>query len=245
MVETQREADKEALHSGVTMRREGNEWNGRSEQNKENRSEIRTLNIKHVSSSIEVTETTSIKEGNSERVESNNIVKRMHFDSSNKLRWGGIKFSLGEWGFPIQLDVDEENKRIVKSLPDIDKPSVDVKKLEEGSNQSSTTIIGGYSAAVYQTFSVGDKSIVYREKTVLNVIGNPLVVNIEKSYDRGEQHVFRSWSAEIAYQSEASKTKLSFSTSVESEEAAMREFLSQKAADRWKSEMELKAMNLG
>jgi hypothetical protein len=90
MVETQREADKEALHSGVTMRREGNEWNGRSEQNKENRSEIRTLNIKHVSS-IEVTETTSIKEGNSERVESNNIVKRMHFDSSNKLRWGGIE----------------------------------------------------------------------------------------------------------------------------------------------------------
>ena len=31
MIETRREADSEALCSEVTMRREGKEWNGRSE----------------------------------------------------------------------------------------------------------------------------------------------------------------------------------------------------------------------
>jgi len=241
---TVREAVDEAVYSGITMRRQDNEWNGRSEQKTENRSEVRTSNIKHMKGSVELTETTSIKQGNLELVESNSIRKSMHFDSSDKLRRGAVRFSLGGWSFPIQLDVDEESRRIAKTFPDIDKPGVDLRKLEEDSREKLETIIGGFAAAVYKTFSIRDESIVRREKTVMNVLGNPLVINVEKTYGRDGQHAFESISADITYENKAANNSLSLSTSVESEQSAMRDFLSQKSAEIWKREMDLKAMTL-
>ena len=238
------EADKEALYSGVKLRREGEEWNGRSEQIKEKRIETKATSIRHLMNSIEISETNSVKEQESKR-DIGKIDRKMHFDSSKKLLWGQVGISLGSWGFPIPFDMQEENARISKSLPAIDEPDADLRKLADAAREASNTIIGGFPAAVYVTFSVDDASIIRSEKTVINVIGNPLVVDVEKSYERGGQHSFKSMSVEVNYENGSDKTRLSTSFTVESEEAAMRGFLLQKAADNWNKEMDPKTMNLG
>jgi len=243
-MEARKKLGDEATYSGSVLTRQGEEWIGRSEQVRERTVESRTTSIRYLMNSIELSEKDSVREPESKR-DIGKIDRKMHFDSSKKLLWGQVGISLGSWGFPIPFDMQEENGRIAKSLSEIDKPGADLRKLADGAREASTTIIGGFPAAVYVTFSVDDASIIRSEKTVINVTGNLLAVDVEKSYERGRQHSFKSISVEMSYENGPDKTRLSTSFSVESEEGAIREFLSQKPAANWEREMELKARSLG
>src|SRR5271157_5749514 len=181
---------KGTAYSGIPVTREGDEWKGRFE--------ARVLKIKHMKGSVELSEVISISKDTD--VVKNSITKRMHFSSSDKLVWGEINFSIGGWSYPVRFTAEFENRRILKTFPDIDKSGVDVEKMLRGYVGAERVILEGEGAGVYRGYCVKGDSILYEKTTVINITGTPLVVNVQKTYDMGGGHAFRSISANLLYE---------------------------------------------
>ncbi len=249
-----------AKHADFVMERNGDEWVGRSEETMGKKSEIRTLNIKYVKGGgADLIETITTKEkGSSEKWrETGTVVKKMRFDSLNKLQWADIEFVFGSWRYPVHIEVQKEDERIDRSSPDTVNTDFGPQKIEgrtklfdveetkvEGIKVKGT--IFGYQTqdSIYATLSDRGNLISYTETTE-GAIGptTRITIHLERLYEK-ESKLLESFSADISVGDGVTEGALDASVHLESERAKLLNFRSQKPVEDWSREMELRTGNL-
>jgi hypothetical protein len=238
VVEITEEAAKQVIkHANVVMEKNGDEWVGKSEQTSGRKNETKTLNIKYVrGGGADLTETTVIKEKDSSEKwsETGTIVKKMRFDSLNKLTWAEVEFFFGSWNYPIKIDMEEENKRFSSLLS---QAPFDKKRIFKG-------FIGGYYAVTHASLSTEGNFLSYLERTQIEMKEDMenMTINMRRRYSK--EGGFKSLSADITYDNEKTHNKLEKLVDGSLEKAELDRFLSQKPVDDWRKEMGLKTGNL-